>query len=652
MFNIINSAVQLLYKLRDLIWSYPDLILGEGSLRTYVLRIYRISVPYSHFVSSCLIVLLVSSIFFNNVRLVFGNRASTLIEGVVMGADSQGNIQTLGKIDPLRASNIQLERDLGELIYEPMIKYEFDDLDGTAKIVNILAEDVVRIRQGADYQFSLKRDVYWHDGVPFTSNDVIATFEFVSKLDANNAYIRAIQELRWEKLDDYNLRVCTRSFQESTCEQSSDNPILSNFLELISVKIIPAHKIVGVDPAKIDVNIPELFRIPVGTGKYMIQSVGDNSILLKRNEAYHDKENIPSIEFLQFKLFSTFSSAVVALENGEIHTLSSVSGEFKRDLEQFPQINSSLSPVLYNQYWGMYFNLRKDPDGNTIGSKFFQDVNVRRAISMAINRDTLVSDALLGMGSEAIGPIPEKSEFFNRNAGWFRYDPTAARALLDDSGWTIKSGDIYRTNVQEEVLEFSLYFVDSYDRINVAKSIQNDLETIGIRVIIDRREQPGQDASDKAASGWSLSELNNQYLLPRTFDAILYGMYTFIDPDRYELFHSGQSTDPGLNISGYVGSELSVQVRPDRKEGESALITVPKVDRLLEETRALDSSSDAERRKQNYNEFQALLASDSPVVFLYQPQFIYYSHSRVKNVTLDGVSSLEDRFRHIEDWVL
>lgn len=653
MFNPIKVLSQIFYSLRDTVWNYPEVLIGDNSLRTYLNKVYRASVPYSHFATSAVIILLITAIFFSNFRNILNANTSTLIEGVIMGSDTSGNLQTITKVDPLRSSNIQLERDLSELIYEPLLKSEFaNDGSGLTVIRNILAEDVIRIRQGADYQFSLRRGVYWHDGRLFNADDVLATFNFVSQLDSDNAYIRAVKQLRWEKLDDFNIRVCTKASDDRTCEQSRDNPILSNFLELISIKIIPAHMIENVDPRRIDTQVPDLFRSPIGTGRYKFFSVEDRFISLVRNNEYYDRDRIPSIDNITFKLFPTFEDGVRALENGEIHTLSSVSSEFKRSLEDFPQIDVNVSPVLYNQYWSIYFNLRKDPSGNTIGSPFFQDEKVRKAISMGINRDTIVENALQGVAEEAIGPIPVISEFYNRDTNWYRYNQSRARLLLEEAGWFLESGEKIRKNSEGESLSFSLYFVDSFDRQNVARSIKNDLEAIGVEVKIDRREQPGQDQSRSAPTGWSLSEINNQYLLPRNFDAILYGMYTFIDPDRFELFHRNQISDPGLNIAGYQGSVESVQIRPDRQEGESSLITVPRVDRLLEETRALDTIEDAERRKLNYNEIQDLIAEDAPVVFLYHPRFIYYSHTRISNVDLSHVTSVEDRFRNIEKWSL
>ena len=576
-----------------------------------------------------------------------------------MGTDEQGRIQKINKVNPIIPTNIQLEKDLVDLIYEPLIKYEYvEQPDGSWEpdVKNILAAEVIKIKQGSDYQFNLKKGIRWHDDVEFTADDVIASFDLVSKLQKNdNAYIRAIKQLRWEKLGTYVVRVCTKgSDQEASCNDSQDKPIFANFLELISIKILPAHKIESINPNTIENFDAEIFRSPVGTGKYKFYSADNQSITLTRNDdyAYAADQNSPQIKSIEFKYYKTLAEAVQAIENGEAHSLASISVEHKQELEKNSNTNITLSPVLDNQYWALYFNLKKDPDGNPKGPSFFQDKTVRQAISSVINRDEIIQNALLGVGEEAFGPITQKSYFFNNAAGWFTYDPAKAKTLLDSTGWTLKKGDTFRTNDKGEVMEFSLYFVDSFDRLTVARVIQKDLASVGINVIIDRRQQPGQDSSESAPSGWTLDGINREVLAPRSFDVILYGMNTFIDPDRFELFDSTQQNDPGLNISSYSGSVQTVKPRENRQAGESSLVSLPKVDRLLELTRGFDPEAAKADRKKNYDEFQTLLADDSPVVFLYHPQFIYYTNSNLTKIDLTNVSSVEDRFSNIENWVI
>lgn len=656
--NIFTLIENLIYKLRDIVWDYPSYLWGEDSLSIKLYTWYRYSLPYSHFVFAFLcFAIVIVFIGGNRYKAVINTPNRTLVEAVVMGVDGEGRMQRITKVNPILPTNIQLEKDLVDLIYEPLIKYEYVQISEDKwepQVINVLASDVIKIKEGSDYQFNLKRGVRWHDDQMFNADDVIATLNLVSGLSrADNAFIRAIKQMRWEKISEYSIRLCTKgSDSQASCNESVDNPIFSNFLELVSISIVPAHKIEGLNESQVNNSDANLFRSPVGTGKYKFFSADNQSVTVVANQDYIYPLNIsnPQISTIQFKYYTTLEDAVKSIKNGETHTLASISVEFKSDLQRSINVETNLSPVLDNQYWGMYFNLKKDPEGNSRGPAFFQNTNVRRAISSAISRYEIIENALLGVGQEAFGPITQKSEFFNRNAKWATYDPELSKTLLDQEGWTLKPGQKYRTNEQGEVMSFSLYFVNSFDRLNVARVIQKDLEDIGVRVIIDRRQMAGQDASESSPSGWSLDEINREVLAPRSFDAILYGMNTFIDPDRFELFHSSQSTDPGLNIASYVGSAQTVRPRENRQEGESSLETLPKVDRLLEITRTFDPATATAERLSNYEEIQALIAEDSPVAFLYHPQFIYYANTAVSNVDLSNVATVEDRFRNIENW--
>ncbi len=655
MLKIFELIEKILYGIRDSFWNYPDILLGRSSLKVIGLNLYNYAIPYSHFILAIIVAL--GGIFFlftTSGKNVVSAENNTLLEAVVMGTDSSGKIQKINKVNPLIPTNIQLEKDLTELIYEPLVRYEF--VQGSkgkwdTKVTEVLAKKVVLIQAGADYQFDLRTNVKWQDGVDFTADDVIATFNLIASLpESTNTYVNTFKQLRWDKIDKYSVRVCTKvTGKENSCDEVKNKPIFSNFLELISVKILPAHKIQDINAATFNTSTPELYRSPVGTGMYKFTGADDYTVSVQYNTDYYLGTK-PQITNIVFKYYKTLSEAVEALQNGEVHSLASNSIEYLSQLNDYSQIKENLSPVLYSQYWALYFNLRKDPKGNYIGPSFFGDVKVRQAISSAINRDEIIQNALQDVGEEAIGPINSKSYYFNPDTKWYRYNIKTAKKLLDSAGWTLKDGNKYRTDKKGNELSFSLYFVDTYDRESVARTIKKDLEEIGVNVIIDRRQQPGQDSSEDAPSGWSLDELSNQILAPRLFDMVLYGVNTFIDPDRFELFDSSQTEYPKLNISSYIGSVETVKPRENRKAGESSLVTLPKVDKLLEQARSFDPVSAKEDRKKDYYEVQDLIAADAPAIFLYHPQFIYYTHSSIEKINLMNVSNMEDRFRNIADW--
>ncbi len=708
MLNPFRLIEKLVYSIREAFWQYPELLFGQGdSFFSHLSKIYRAGLPYSHFISGLILFLFILLTFFSGISLgLLASNDDKMIEAIVMGVDADGRVQRINKVNPIIPSNIQLEKDLVDLIYEPLVEYNFElNSDGVWEPVvkEILAEEVIKIRQGADYQFKLRKGVRWHDGSEFDADDVMATLNLFSSLNVSNAYTQATKQLIWEKIDKYNIRICTKSTEENVtrCDDSTRNPIFSNFLELISIKILPEKNITDINSQNINSTEPKIFRAPNGTGMYKFASTSSDAITLKANSIYHDINFEPKIKTIEFKFYKTFNLAVEALQNGEVHSLAAVSTENLRDLEQYQNIIPDKSSVISNQYWAIYFNLRKDPNGKTIAPQFLSDVNVRKAIAYGIDKNKIIENALGGIGEVAVNTIDQRSEFFNpyslletnRESDiinvlnqkswkydpklsfdeniqaanniiknelkdldtdniWLTYNPSVAKKLLDTAGWTIKNNEEYRTDKSGNIMQFSLYFVDSYDRQNIATTIQENLKSIGIKVITDRREQPGQDTSFSAPSGWSLNELNNQILSPRLFDVILYGVDTFIDPNRYELFHSSEQAHPGLNISGYASTEESVKPRENRKEGEDALVRLPKVDKRLEDARRFDPVSAKTERKENYDDVQRLIIDDSPLVFLYHPQFIYYHNSRLQNVDLSKSSSVEQRFKTINTWLL
>ncbi|MCA9381037.1 hypothetical protein KC678_02130 [Candidatus Dojkabacteria bacterium] len=668
---ILKSILKIeegLYKIRDAFWSYPDFFDPEKHYNKKLIKLYVSSVPYSHYILATLAFLLFTiPLLASGVPHVFGSTRGLLIEGVVMGIDSNGNVQKINKINPILPSNIQLEKDLVNLIYEPLIRYQYVE-DESGKYVggvqNILAKEIITLLPGANYEIELKKDVSWHDSVPgnnhtLSADDVIATFELYSSLSedsAANIYSKTMKQLQWVKVDDYTIRVCTKPNEETTqpCDVNPriTYPIFSNFLELISFNIVPKKQAQEINSSNVDTAEPSLYRNPVGTGLYKLKHSGENSITVEINKKHGLYSNNIDITSIRFEYFATLNDAISALQNAEIHSLATLSVEYKDRLKEYTQIEEHVSDVLYNQFWGLYFNLRKRPDETSIAPKFLQDVRVREAISSSINRDKITKQTLRGVGEEAYGPIPSISYFFNPDAGWNTYDVEKAKKLLDDAGWKIRSGNEFRTNSDGDVLRFSLYFVDNFDRSEVAKSIKADLAAIGVDAVINRQEQSGNQVSESNSESWTLQELNDQLLSPGLFDVILYGMQTFVDPDRYELYHSSQTRYPGLNIAGYVSTEQTVDKNDDRQEGESSVIQVPKVDRFLDLARSFNPEDDRDARKDRYDTIQELIASDAPVVYLYHPRYLYFTNKAISDVDLSNADSLEERFINIQNWEL
>ena len=122
------------------------------------------------------------------------------------------------------------------------------------------------------------------------------------------------------------------------------------------------------------------------------------------------------------------------------------------------------------------------------------------------------------------------------------------------------------------------------------------------------------------------TQITQEIIATRDFELLLYEIETTVDPDQYNLWHSLKSNYPDLNLSGY---------------------SYERVDILLEDARR---NIDDGIRLQRYILFQKYLVADAPVVFLYQPNYVYIYDNDLQGVNLGNINFSYERFHNIQDW--
>lgn len=526
-----------------------------------------------------------------------------IIEGVVTGSDELGKTLPLTRINPLISTNIQLEKDLSEIIYDSLI-----EVDAKGEPRSALADFFI-IEKGKRYQFKLKPDLYWSDGKRITAEDVFQTFKLVQSLESNpqfsNIYSRAAN-----KLEVIKSSVDPDAFE---FQVTGDN-VIPGFFEAISFKILPSHLIEDLTASNIGEPDPFLNRNPVGSGAYKLSRVTNEYIELELNPYYYDIK--PEIDRIRFKLYPSEATALNALLTGQIHSLAGISIGSAKRLSESSNLSLYPTDVLYNQFWGLFFNLAES------GPPILKDAKFRQAISSAINKDELI-EVMLNYAEVAQGPIPKTSFAYSKETG-FPYDLNKANSLLEELGY-IKGSDGIR--VKENVrLSLSMTYVKSNDRDLLAEVIKTQLEKVGIEIILNNV---------------SLQNAVDEHIIPRSFEILFYGVQTLIDPDRYELFHSSQITHPGLNISSYISETKRTQVIDGKTE------KVPAVDDDLNDARRI---IEEKARAKRYEDFQKIIAQELPIIFLFHPEDVYVVNKRVSGINLSGISFIEQRFNNISDW--
>lgn len=306
--------------------------------------------------------------------------------------------------------NVNYEFDGGNYFIVPNIMDKLIDVDTAFNLIPGLAETWEVSADGLQYTFRLAKGVKWHDGVPFTAADVVWTVESLIEDQGYGASAVAGVEAV-EAVDDY-----TVVFRLGR--------VNSAFLQSLAVRygffILPKHLYEGTDPRTNPQN-----WAPIGTGPFKFEElVPGSSVSLIANEEYFRER--PSLDRLIFRNFPNISSAVAALEAGEVGFLAS-SPAFAEGvrLRTEPGISVALVPS-ETAVW-IAINMREAP---------LNDLRVRQAIGHAIDREQinqLVYQGLLTASDTVYISIIEGA--WNPDATQPTFDVGTAEALLDEAGY-------------------------------------------------------------------------------------------------------------------------------------------------------------------------------------------------------------------------
>ena len=358
--------------------------------------------------------------------------------------------------------------------------------------------------QNRSYVFHLREDVTWHDGMPFTVDDVLFTFALLASPTRNDPVWRNV---RAEREGTQSVRIFLL------------NDVYIPLLEYVTIGILPRHRLDGVSADQV---IFTPFSLdPVGTGPYRVEEFTEDYALLQANEQYFGGS--PLIRMLKFKFYPNAGATVTALERGEVEGVSFLPpADFDR-VSEIADVQAYSAPLA--GYTILYFNLRRTP---------FFDRRIRRAIAHAIDREYLASEVQGGAADPLEGPILPVPWLQSPDVARFPYDPARSRALLEEAGWTLGQDGVRVRG--EERLTLTLLTTNLLGQVELADAIVGQLGDVGFDV----------DVQVAGPSG-----LLNDFLLTHDFDIALYTwLLNGLDPDPYLTWHSSQES--GWNFSGFI----------------------------------------------------------------------------------------------------
>lgn len=360
--------------------------------------------------------------------------AFTLAMAGVARAQTQKPVVIAAASDIFRIANPALYRISSLLYWMNMVFNGLTRLDENKEPVADLAESWTLGEDGRLYTFTLRQGVLWHDGKPFTAEDVRFTYELMLHPDNpavadHYPYFGMIEgagEYRARKagsvkgievLSPHQIRVRLTEPYAAFLSVSAGQPL------------VPKHILGGV--AVKDMMKHAFTHKPVGTGPYIFESWKSlDRTVLRINPNYFGKK--PMIERVIFRTMTDEFGRVAALRTGELNVnglYDAVPIDEFENVGKDPCCRGARMPGQSN--WFMDFNLKKP---------VFQDVRVRRAISYAIDRKAILQHVFKGWGTIANSPIDPLSWAYKKDVTLYDGDPEKAKALLEEAGWRVGPG--------------------------------------------------------------------------------------------------------------------------------------------------------------------------------------------------------------------
>jgi peptide/nickel transport system substrate-binding protein len=474
----------------------------------------------------------------------------------------RGDIGDASVLLPILANDVPSNR-ITDLIFSGLLKYDKDiRLVGDLAERWDISEDQLRIT------FHLRKNVKWHDGKPFTADDVEYTYRAYVDPDTPTAYASAFMRIeRLRVLDSHTVEVVYKS------------PYAPALGSWVVNKILPRHLMEGAPVA-----LSPLKRNPVGAGPYKFKEwkTGEK-IVLEANQDYYAGR--PYLDTLVVKIVPDQASLFLQAKGGQIDQMKLTPMQFAR-LTSACQLEDSFKKYRFTDFGYVYL-------GYNLSDRRFTDKRVRQALTMALDRESIVKGALLGLAQVAHSPYKPDSFWHNLRAKRWPYDPKRAKEQLAEAGW-IDSDSDGLLDKDGKPFEFTIITNHGNEtRKNAAVIMQKHLREIGVKVNIRLIE-------------WAA--FIKDFLGKRNFDVYLCGWISEKDPDAIDQWNSAKTGEHQFNYVGYKNEEA---------------------DRLLE---LGVSTFDPAERKKCYDRFQEILAEDLPVTFLWVSEDLQMIHQRFHGI--------------------
>jgi peptide/nickel transport system substrate-binding protein len=327
---------------------------------------------------------------------------------------------------------------------------------------------------------------------------------------------------------------------------------------------------------------------PIGTGSYKLDGfkVGSDIKLYAFDKYFEGK---PKIDEIHYKFLPDANTSFLFLKQNKLDVggLTPLQVDRQIDKEFLNNYRIIESPAFAYAYLG--FNLNNEK---------FKDINIRKALSLGINRQEIVDILFFGHGQICNGPFLPNTFAYDENVIPIKQNQEEAKRLLKNAGYDENNPFTFEviTNTGNDT------------RINATQIIQYQLAKIGVKMKIRVME-------------WQA--FLNTVVHPRNFEAVVLGWSLALMPDAYPLWHSDSRKTGAFNLVGYSNKEVD------------ALI--------IKGSTTIDNNELSKIYKKMFN----IIANDTPYLFLYIPSSITVVSKKIKNIEPALIGIMHNQ----NDWI-
>jgi len=530
------------------------------------------------------------AIGFAGIRFYLNN---TEVIPSVGGTYSEGIIGSPRYLNPVLSPANDADHDLTRVVFSSLLKY-----DNQGNLIPDLAEKYEVKEQGKVYDFYLKKNAFWHDGKPVTTDDLIFTIQTIQDPSFHSPLRITWGGIEVEKIDDYTVRFKIKN-------------AYAPFPYNATFGILPKHIWQNVSAADFALNEKNLK--PIGSGPYAFSQLAKNSdgsiisVALVASKNYY--LGGPFIKYLTFKFYADEDKAIAALKKSEIQGINYLSPKNLASLQNTFKNGLNISKLMLPRYFSIFFNQTQN--------KALGDKSVRTALALATPKQKLVDEVLNGLGEKIDSPLIPGMLGFTDQVKKYDFDLEKAKTTLTSAGWIDSNNDGVREKIEKgkEVgrLEFTLITIPWQELAQTAAILQDSWQQIGVKITVETKDT---------------TALIQENIRPRDYQMLIFGELLNIDPDPFAFWHSSQIKDPGQNLSLYDNAQVDAILQNARQD--------------------LDPAS----RAKKYEQFSQIVSDDLPVVFLFDPYYLYPVYSQVKIVDFKILPTPSDRFSQIETWYI